>query len=187
MAIKAAGLERGGAGFSPRPRQRACQVPLTRQGGDALTLPSLFHIVTHIVSFPMKWRLQANVGMVPMQVNAAWYQLPTSIMLSKNLLVGIRVVILVKYWCLVAMSVRRENLYIPKLLVGLIPFWSILMLGWFRLGMKVLTWIYKLWMDQNKNTIKSPCPTSIEKIIMKSSFWRPKGIPKKNDTRPTLH
>ena len=29
-------MERGGACFSPRPRQRACQVPLSRQGGDAL-------------------------------------------------------------------------------------------------------------------------------------------------------
>jgi hypothetical protein len=28
--------KRGGAGFSPRPCQRACQDPLTRQGGDAL-------------------------------------------------------------------------------------------------------------------------------------------------------
>jgi hypothetical protein len=28
--------KRGGANFSPRPRQRACQDPLTRQGGDAL-------------------------------------------------------------------------------------------------------------------------------------------------------
>ena len=36
LASKAAGLERGGAGFSPRLRERACQVPLTRQGGDAL-------------------------------------------------------------------------------------------------------------------------------------------------------
>jgi hypothetical protein len=30
--------KRGGVDFSPRPHQRACQVPLTRQGGDALTL-----------------------------------------------------------------------------------------------------------------------------------------------------
>ena len=29
-------MEKGGACFSPRPRQRACQDPLTRQGGDAL-------------------------------------------------------------------------------------------------------------------------------------------------------
>jgi hypothetical protein len=29
--------KRGGADFSPRPRQRACQDHLTRQGGDALT------------------------------------------------------------------------------------------------------------------------------------------------------
>jgi hypothetical protein len=29
--------KRGGTDFSPRPRQRACQDPLTRQGGDALT------------------------------------------------------------------------------------------------------------------------------------------------------
>ena len=29
--------KKGGACFSPRPRQRACQDPLTRQGGDALT------------------------------------------------------------------------------------------------------------------------------------------------------
>ena len=29
--------KRGGAYFSPRPCQRACQDPLTRQGGDALT------------------------------------------------------------------------------------------------------------------------------------------------------
>ena len=36
LTIKAAGLERGGAIFSPRPRQRACQVPSTREGGDAL-------------------------------------------------------------------------------------------------------------------------------------------------------
>ena len=28
--------KKGGADFSPRPRQRACQGPLTRQGGDAL-------------------------------------------------------------------------------------------------------------------------------------------------------
>ena len=28
--------KKGGADFSPRPRQRACQDPLTRQGGDAL-------------------------------------------------------------------------------------------------------------------------------------------------------
>jgi hypothetical protein len=28
--------QEGGADFSPRPRQRACQDPLTRQGGDAL-------------------------------------------------------------------------------------------------------------------------------------------------------
>jgi hypothetical protein len=27
--------KRGGAGFSPRPRQRACQDPLTQQGGDS--------------------------------------------------------------------------------------------------------------------------------------------------------
>ena len=27
--------------FYPRPRQRACQDPLTRQGGDALTTPPL--------------------------------------------------------------------------------------------------------------------------------------------------
>ena len=30
-------MERGGACFSPRPRQRACQDPLTWQGGDALS------------------------------------------------------------------------------------------------------------------------------------------------------
>ena len=36
LAIKAASLERGGAVFSSRPCQRACQVPSTRQGGDAL-------------------------------------------------------------------------------------------------------------------------------------------------------
>jgi hypothetical protein len=29
--------KRGGADFTPRPRQRACQDPLTRQGGDALS------------------------------------------------------------------------------------------------------------------------------------------------------
>ena len=28
--------KKGGADFSPRPHQRACQDPLTRQGGDAL-------------------------------------------------------------------------------------------------------------------------------------------------------
>jgi hypothetical protein len=28
--------KRGGADFSPKSRQRACQDPLTRQGGDAL-------------------------------------------------------------------------------------------------------------------------------------------------------
>ena len=37
MVFKAAFMERGGACFSPRPRQRTCQVPLTQQGGDALT------------------------------------------------------------------------------------------------------------------------------------------------------
>ena len=33
----------GGVGqfFSPRPRQMACQVPSMRQGGDALTNPTL--------------------------------------------------------------------------------------------------------------------------------------------------
>ena len=31
-----AGLERGGPIFSPRLHQRACQVPSTRHGGDAL-------------------------------------------------------------------------------------------------------------------------------------------------------
>jgi len=30
--------KRGGADFSARPRQRACQDPLTRKGGDALRL-----------------------------------------------------------------------------------------------------------------------------------------------------
>ena len=30
-------MERGGACFSPRLHERACQDPLTRQGGDALT------------------------------------------------------------------------------------------------------------------------------------------------------
>jgi hypothetical protein len=30
--------KRGGANFSPRPRQRACQDPLTQQGGDALSV-----------------------------------------------------------------------------------------------------------------------------------------------------
>jgi hypothetical protein len=30
--------KRGGTNFSPRPRQRACQDPLTLQGGDALSL-----------------------------------------------------------------------------------------------------------------------------------------------------
>ena len=36
LAVNAKGLERGGPLFSARPRQRACQDPLTRQGGDAL-------------------------------------------------------------------------------------------------------------------------------------------------------
>ena len=34
--MKAKELEKGGTLFSARPRQRACQDPLTRQGGDAL-------------------------------------------------------------------------------------------------------------------------------------------------------
>jgi hypothetical protein len=33
--------KRGGADFSPRLRQRACQDPLTRQGGDALRAANL--------------------------------------------------------------------------------------------------------------------------------------------------
>ena len=38
------GIGRGGACFSPRPRQRASQDPLTRQGGDALR--AAFHYTT---------------------------------------------------------------------------------------------------------------------------------------------
>ena len=30
--------KRGGADFSAKPRQRACQDPLTRKGGDALRI-----------------------------------------------------------------------------------------------------------------------------------------------------
>jgi hypothetical protein len=37
--------KRGGADFSPRPRQRACQDPLTRQGGDALTDTKNTHVM----------------------------------------------------------------------------------------------------------------------------------------------
>jgi hypothetical protein len=33
--------QEGGAKFSPKPRQRACQDPLTRQGGGALMSPHL--------------------------------------------------------------------------------------------------------------------------------------------------
>jgi hypothetical protein len=35
-SLKSTG-KRGGADFSPRPRQRTCQDPLTQQGGDALS------------------------------------------------------------------------------------------------------------------------------------------------------
>ena len=45
--------ERGGACFSPRLCQRACQVPLTRQGGDALRMTYVHtqevHHTTHCV------------------------------------------------------------------------------------------------------------------------------------------
>jgi hypothetical protein len=40
--------KRGGADFSARPRQRACQDPLTRQGGNALMVeryPNLKRLV----------------------------------------------------------------------------------------------------------------------------------------------
>jgi hypothetical protein len=48
--------KRGGAGFSPRPRQRACQDPLTRQGANALTL---HQFVSPVYNQTCIWGLQA--------------------------------------------------------------------------------------------------------------------------------
>ena len=51
-------MERGGACFSPRPRQRACQVPLTRQGGGALIREATCW--PHKIKCPMKTHLSSN-------------------------------------------------------------------------------------------------------------------------------
>jgi hypothetical protein len=47
--------QEGWACFSPRPRQRACQGPLTRQGADALTL---HQFVSPVYNQTCIWGLQ---------------------------------------------------------------------------------------------------------------------------------
>ena len=54
MAVKAEGLGRGGALFSTRPRQRACQDPSTWQGGDALNIRTKYQNLSGItILIPM--------------------------------------------------------------------------------------------------------------------------------------
>ena len=96
-------------------------------------------------------------------------------MVPKNLPMGIKIVIPLKYWHLVGMS-RWENLCVPELVFGLIPFYVILLLGQFCLGIKIFEWCIDPNGIENKNTIKYPYPTGREKCetLVLDTQWHQK-------------
>ena len=84
----------------------------------------------------------------------------------ENQPVGIKTTIQVKHGYLAGIS-RWENLCISTLLFESIPFWTILILGRFHLGMKVLAWYIDMNGIQNTNFIKHPYLTGIR-------MWNPR-------------
>ena len=83
-------------------------------------------------------------------------------MVFKNLPTSIKTVTRVNYWYFVGMS-RWQYLCISELLVGSIPFQTILIPGRFYLGMKVLAWYIDPNGIENKITITYPYLTGIKK------------------------
>ena len=58
--------------------------------------------------------------------------------------------------------VKMRKSFTPKLLYGSLPFYTILRLGRFNVGMKALAWCIDPNGFENKNTIKYSYPTDIK-------------------------
>ena len=81
--------------------------------------------------------------------------------MSKNLPMSIKILILVKYWYLLGMS-RSENLCIPELLFGSIPFYTVSILKTILPKYEGSGLVYSHAWYWIKTTVKYPYPNGIE-------------------------
>ena len=93
---------------------------------------------------------------------------------SKNLHVGIKMVMLIKYWCPVGM-LRCENLSVSEFVdLGRYQIWTMLILGCFIFA---YVWRFRAWFIdlnniQNKITIKYLYPSGIKECeILNIDTW----------------